>query len=114
MRSQILFQALLLATLFGAPAALSAGRRPGDFQEPATMTQEDFENARDSRKGKLSGYDPGIVEEKPREIPWMFITLAAICIAVATPFAINSYVKTAKEIKPSASALKHGMDENPN
>jgi hypothetical protein len=105
-------KAMLIAGVLSS--ALAYAKKPTDFREPNEMTESDYEAAREAKKGKLTGYDAGIVEEKPREIPWMLIALAGICIAVATPFAMSQYSKTAKEIKTSSSTLKNGMDESPN
>jgi ABC-type amino acid transport substrate-binding protein len=105
-------KALLIAGVLGSAAAWA--KKPTDFREPTEMTEADFAAAREAKKGKLTGYDAGIVEEKPREIPWMLVALAGICIAGALPFALKTYTRTAKEIKTSSSQLKNGMDESIN
>ena len=105
-------KALLLAATLASVEAVA--KKPTDFREPTEMTEEDFRAAAENKKGKLPGYDAGIVEEKPKDIPWMLIALFGICIAVATPFAMNMFQKTAKDIKTSTGQLKIGMDESPN
>lgn len=104
--------ALFLAAVLASPLALA--KKPTDFREPTEMTEADYEAAQAAKKGKLVGYNAGIVEEKPREIPWMLIGLFAICVTIATPFAMKMFASTAKDIKTSTGQLKNGMDDSPN
>ena len=112
MRTHIALKALFIAGLLASSVAL-AGKKPSEFQ-PNEMTEEDFAAAREAKRGRLTGYDAGITEEAPKEIPWMFIILAAISVSVAAPFAIRQYVSTAKDIKTTSAQVKNGMDESPN
>ena len=102
---------LVVGVLFSATAL---AKKPTDFREPTEMTEDDYQAARENKRGTLSGYDAGIVEEKQHDVPWMLVALAGLCIAIATPFAIRSYTQTAKDIKTSSATLKNGMDESPN
>ena len=96
-------------------SAQALAKRPVDFREPNEMTEADYRQTQEVRqRGTLPGFDAGIVEEKPRDIPWMLIGLAVLSVAVALPFALKSYTATAKEIKTSSATLKNGMDESPN
>jgi hypothetical protein len=102
---------LVAGVLFSAEAL---AKKPTDFREPSEMTEDDYQAAQQNRRGQLSGYDAGIVEEKPREIPWMMIGLFSLAVVLAAPFAMKSYTQTAKDIKTSSATLKNGMDEEPN
>lgn len=112
MRTHTALKALFVAGLLASPVVLAA-KKPSEFQ-PSEMTEEDFAAAREAKRGKLNGYDAGITEEKPREIPWMFIILSAMAVTAAAPFAIRQYVSTAKDIRTTSSQLKSGMDDSPN
>jgi hypothetical protein len=61
------------------------------------MTQEERDAARSRPKYNINSYGKDApVKQEP--IPWKAIGLAAICFAVAAPFAWRTYKRTSKEM----------------
>ena len=104
------FRSLFFLGLFLAGSAYAAGKKPGDFQAPAQMTEEELAEAKARSKSKLNGFDEKM-EEKPKPFPWMFAGLIGISFIVATPFALRAFRGTSKEIAESAEALGAGQEE---
>ncbi len=61
------------------------------------MSEEELAALKARSKSNLNAYGQQI-SEKPKEIPWMFVGLAALTLLAATPFALKAYRNTAKEI----------------
>lgn len=87
---------VLALGLLAAPSAL-AGRTPQDFKEPQRMSEEQLEAAKARSKSNLNQFGE-VMENKPKPFPWMAFTLAVLCFAIATPFAIRAFRKTSNEI----------------
>ena len=95
---------LILAILGSAASVFAAGKKPGEFQAPNQMTEEELAEAKARSKNKLNGFDEK-QSEKPKEVPWMMIGLIGISFLVATPFALRAFRNTSKEIAESAEAV---------
>ena len=101
---------LLILALLGSASVLAAGKKPGEFQAPNQMTEEELADAKARSKNHLNGFDEKM-EEKPKPFPWMLVGLVAITFMVATPFALRAFRGTSKEIAQSAEALGAGREE---
>lgn len=105
------FRLMLLALSLGIAADVyAAGKRPGEFQTPNQMSEEELAEAKARSKNKINGFDEKM-EEKPKEFPVMFVGLVGLVFLVATPFALRAYRNTSKEIAGQAKALRAGDDE---
>ena len=106
------FRSLLVLGLFLAASgsAFAAGKKPGDFQAPAQMTEEELAEAKARSKNKLNGFDEK-QSEKPKDIPWLMIGLIGISFIAATPFALRAFRNTSKEIADSAEAVGANRDD---
>jgi hypothetical protein len=101
---------LLILALFGTATVFAAGKKPGEFQAPNQMTEEELAEAKARSKNKLNGFDEKM-EEKPKPFPWMLAGLVGISFLVATPFALRAFRGTSKEIAESTEALGVGREE---
>lgn len=101
---------VLALFLFVADSAFAAGKKPGDFQAPAQMTEEELAEAKARSKNKLNGFDEK-ASEKPKDIPWMMIGLIGISFLAATPFALRAFRNTSREIAESAEAVGANRDD---
>lgn len=104
------FRFLLFLGLALAGSSFAAGKKPGDFQAPAQMTEEELAEAKARSKNKLNGFDEK-ASEKPKDIPWMMIGLIGISFLAATPFALRAFRNTSKEIAESAEAVGANRDD---
>ncbi len=100
----------LVLALFVAGASFGAGKKPGDFQAPAQMTEEELAEAKARSKNKLNGFDEK-QSEKPKELPWLMIGLIGISFLGATPFALRAFRNTSREIAESADAVGANRDD---
>lgn len=98
------FRSLLFLGLFLTGSAFAAGKKPGDFQAPTQMTEEELAEAKLRSKNKLNGFDEK-ASEKPKDPPWMMIGLIGISFIAATPFALRAFRNTSKEIADTAEAV---------
>ena len=101
---------LLVLALLGSAAVFAAGKKPGEFQAPNQMTEEELADAKARSKNKLNGFDEKM-EDKPKPFPWMLVGLVAISFIAATPFALRAFRGTSKEIAESTEALGAGQKE---
>jgi hypothetical protein len=99
------FRSLLILALLASGVAFAAGKKPGEFNAPAQMTEEELAEAKARSKSHLNGFDEK-GSEKPKDPPWMLIGMVAISFIVATPFALRAFRGTSKEISESTAALK--------
>ncbi len=100
----ILFSVLLAASFAVGDAAFAAGKKPTDFKDPPTLSEEELADAKQRGKNRLNGFDEKLAE-KPKETPWLFIGLVGITLFVASPFALRAYLRTTREIAPTQGDL---------
>ena len=101
---------LLFIGLSLGSSAFAAGKRPGDFQAPAQMTEEELAEAKLRSKKQLNGFEEK-ASEKPKDIPWMMIGLVGISFLAAAPFAVRAFRSTSKEIAESTKAVGANRDD---
>ncbi|MFZ5471796.1 MAG: hypothetical protein ACOZIN_20395 [Myxococcota bacterium] len=95
MRFALLATLLFAGSLWGTHAL--AQRQAQEFKEPARMSEEELEAAKQASKQKFNAYQE-TMEEKPEPFPWAFATLVALAFVVAMPFALRTFKSTAAEI----------------
>jgi hypothetical protein len=96
MRRSLATILLVASLLTGATALAAGGRKLQEYQEVQQPELQDEAQPRGRRR--LSTWqeaDP--LTPEPR-VPWMFIGLAAMLVALATPFAWSAYQRTSKEL----------------
>jgi hypothetical protein len=104
------FRSLLVLALFVGGAGFAAGKKPGDFQAPAQMTEEELAEAKARSKNRINSFDEK-QSEKPKDVPWMMIGLIGISFLAATPFALRAFRNTSKEIADSSEAVGANREE---
>lgn len=89
------------ALLIGSEAL---AKKPGEFQAPQQMTEEELAAAKARSKSKVNEWDKDAPKESP-PIPWMAIGLAGISFLAAAPFALRAFKNTSRELTGADSSL---------
>jgi hypothetical protein len=93
---------LLGAALLIGGSALA--KKPGEFQAPQQMTEEELAAAKARSKTHFNEWDKDAPKEGP-PFPWMAVSLAGICFLVAAPFALRAFKNTSRELNGADSSL---------
>ena len=94
---------LALQLALTASSAALAQRLPQEFKPPAPMTDEEREASKLRARSNLHGYDRN-VSVKAEPIPWAAIGLTVLVFAMAAPFGLMLYKRTARELKETSAA----------
>src|SRR5439155_25682337 len=81
------------------PLAAPAAEDLHDFKAPAEMTPEELEASKAASRLPVTAYSKQ-VSDQVTPIPWKAITLFAVILLIATPYALRYYRATAGEATP--------------
>lgn len=98
MRRTLATLALAATLLTGLSAFAAGGRKVQEFHE-VEMTDEERAAAQERGRHRVTKWQEEKELPKEAPFPWMAVGLGAAILALATPFAIGAYKRTAQEIK---------------
>lgn len=87
------------AGLFLLAAASGQASKLSEFEPSPPPTREQREDAKQRSATPIDRFGQEDPEAQPRPFPWPGVVLGALAVAIALPFAIRSFRRTASELR---------------